>query len=129
MTDEDTSERDEMKRRFSQYSRYGRKFDKAIETVLSRGVKESRFSPSGRRLLTVVGVLGEEFIDPEKPYCSCSNFHFRVMTGKEGTCYHLLSFAIASKAQKVDVISFDDEEFGPLTRAVFNDVYTVMNSG
>ena len=128
MTAEVTADRRaELKRSFADLSKHGRKFDKAIETVLSGGVKECRFSPSGRRLLTVVGTLGDEFIDPEKPYCSCSNFFFRVGSGKEELCYHLLSYEIASKSGRTDVIEFSDDEYGQVLKVVIADVLDVVN--
>jgi predicted nucleic acid-binding Zn finger protein len=126
-TEAESGRREELRHRFSELSKHGRKLDKAIDTALAGGVKESRFVPSGRRILTVVGRLGEEFIDPDKPYCSCSNFLFRVMTGKEETCYHLLSHTIASRSGRVEVTEFSDEEYGQFLKAVIGDVFDVMN--
>jgi len=117
---------DELRREFSGLSKYGKKFDRALATVLAGGVKESRFQPSGRRLLTVVGNLGDEFIDPEGPYCSCSDFFFKVVGGKDEVCYHLLSHRIASKAGMVDVVEFSDEEYPQVLRAVVADVFAVI---
>src|SRR5207244_13658276 len=68
---------------FTHYSKYGNKFPKAIEAVLSGSVKKHTFSPSGRVVLTVVGRDGEEFIDPERPFCSCDNFFFKVLGRSE----------------------------------------------
>jgi predicted nucleic acid-binding Zn finger protein len=90
------------------------------------GVKESVFLPSGRKVITVVGRLGDEFIDPEKPYCSCSNFFFRVLGGREEICYHLLSYKIATKTSKLDVIEFSDEEYGGYLTATIRDVFEVL---
>ena len=109
-----------------EFLKYGSKLDKAIDTVLAGGVKEARFLPSGRRLVSVVGRLGDEFIDPERPYCSCSNFFFRVVGGREEVCYHLLSYKIASKAGRVDVIEFSDDEYGPYFTATVRDVFEVL---
>ena len=120
---------DELRRRFAHLSKHGAKFDRALATVLSGGVKEARFSPSGRRVLTVVGRLGEEFVDPKKPYCSCSDFYFRVQSGKEPTCYHLLSYTIASESGWTDVVKFDDDEYPHFMRAVVADVYDVTSRG
>ena len=103
------------------------KLDRAIDTVLAGGVKECTFLPSGRRLVTVVGKLGDEFLDPEKPYCSCSNFYFRVLGGREETCYHLISYEIAAKAGRVDVIEFNDEEYGPYLSATVQDVFDTLS--
>jgi predicted nucleic acid-binding Zn finger protein len=126
-TEPETGQKEELKREFSEFSRHGRKFDRAIDTVLAGGVKESRFLPSGRRILTVVGRLGDEFIDPEKPYCSCSNFFFRVINGKEELCYHLLSYEIASRSHRIEVIKFSDEEYGAVLKAIIGDVFDVIN--
>lgn len=120
------SERDILREKLAEYERHGSKLDRAIDTVLAGGVKESRFLPSGRRVTTVVGRLGDEFIDPEKPYCSCSNFFFRVLGGREEVCYHLLSYKIAAKLGKVDVIEFSDEEYGPYLAATVRDVLEVL---
>lgn len=109
-----------------EFVRYGAKFTKAIETVLGSGVKESVFRPSGRKIITVVGRLGDEFIDPEKPYCSCSNFYFKVLGGREDACYHLLSYWIAAKTGRVDVVEFDDEEYPSYFAATMNDVFEVL---
>jgi predicted nucleic acid-binding Zn finger protein len=127
MTAMATEQREELKHRFSEFSRHGRKFEKAVDTVLAGGVKESRFLPSGRRLFTVVGNLGDEFIDPEKPYCSCSHFFFRVLGGKDKLCYHLLSYKIASLTGRVEITKFADEEFGPVLKAIIGDVFSVLN--
>jgi predicted nucleic acid-binding Zn finger protein len=123
----ENSEKEKLRRRFSEFSRYGRKFDRAIDTALAGGVKETRFLPSGRRFLTVVGTLGDEFIDPEKPYCSCSNFYFKVMNGRDELCYHLLSFRIASPAGMVDATEFSDEEYEAVLKATVNDIFDVIH--
>jgi predicted nucleic acid-binding Zn finger protein len=122
-----SNQREEFRQRFGELARHGRKFDKAIDTVLGGGVKETRFVPSGRRIFTVVGTLGDEFIDPERPYCSCSDFFFRVGSGMEELCYHLLSYKIASRSGRVDVTEFDDEEYAQVLKAVVIDVLDVMN--
>ena len=115
-----------IKARFPDLAKYGSKFDKAVDTALAHGVKEIRFSPSGRRLYVVVGRLGDELIDPERPYCSCGNFYFKVVRGSDETCYHLLSFKIASQSALLDGISFDDEEYGPYFSATVRDIITTM---
>lgn len=120
------SERKALADQASEFSKYGRKFEKAIDTVLSGGVKECRFLPSRRQILSVVGTLGDEFIDPSKPYCSCGNFFFRVSGGKEETCYHLLSFSIAAKTGRIDILEFSDEEFGDYLSAIAGDVFEVL---
>ena len=122
----DEQEVDDLRAKVPEFVKYGTKFRKAIEAVLSGGVKECRFQPSGRSLFTVVGRLGDEFIDPGRPYCSCSNFYFRVIEGREETCYHLLSYRIASRFGMLDIVQFSDEEYRPYVAAAINDVFAVL---
>jgi predicted nucleic acid-binding Zn finger protein len=114
--------RAEFASRFSKYSSYQLEFERAIETVLDGCVKRHSFVPSGRTLYTVVGRSGEEFIDPDRPFCSCKQFFFRVLGGKAETCYHLLSYEIAKEAQLFDEVGFDDEEFGDFLRMLTFDL-------
>jgi predicted nucleic acid-binding Zn finger protein len=117
-----------LKQRFARYSRHGSKFDRAVQTALLGGVKEHLFLPSGRKIYTVVGKLGDEFIDPERPYCSCSNFFFRVLGHKDELCYHLLSFIIASDSGLLDTVTFSDEEYDSVMAAVVKDVFQILDS-
>ena len=119
-------ERRALKEKVAELAKHGRKFEKAIDTVIAGGVKECRFLPSGRKVFSVVGTLGDEFIDPERPYCSCSNFFFRVMGGKEELCYHILSYRIAVKTGRVVVVEFSDDEFGEYLSATIGDVFEVL---
>lgn len=121
-----SEQRESIRGSLAEFEQYGNKLDRAIDAVLAGGVKEARFAPSGRKVVTVVGREGDEFIDPDKPYCSCSNFFFRVLGGREGTCYHLLSYKIAKKLGKVDSVGFSDEEYGPYLAATVNDVFEVL---
>ena len=118
--------RQALREEVTEFARYGRKFDKAINTVMSGGVKECLFLPSGRKVFSVVGTLGDEFIDPEKPYCSCSNFFFRVSGGRDELCYHLLSYLIAVKTGRVSVVEFSDDEYGEYLSAIIKDVFEVL---
>ena len=120
-------ESDELRRRFQGLSKSGKKLEKAISTVLAGGVKEIVFLPTGRRFLIVVGTLGDEFIDPKRSYCSCSHFFFRVLGGNDQTCYHLLSYKMASELGLVDVVTFDDSEYGLLFATIVGDVFTVID--
>jgi predicted nucleic acid-binding Zn finger protein len=121
-----SDQREELKAKLPEFSKYGAKLDRAIDAVLAGSVKDVRFLPSGRRLFTVVGRLGDEFIDPDKPYCSCSNFYFRVLGGREDICYHLLSYRIAAKTGMTQVVDFSDEEYAPYLAAHMNDVFEVL---
>jgi predicted nucleic acid-binding Zn finger protein len=107
---------------FPQYARFGKTFEKAVDAVARGYVKAHVFVPSGRTIYTVVGSSGDEFIAPEKPYCSCSNFFFRVMDGKREYCYHLLGYKMAVEAKKVEQVTFSDDEYSDFLRIVTLDV-------
>ena len=115
-----------MKRMVAKYSRYGSKADQAAEAALAGAVKEHKFVPSGRTIYTVIGSEGDEFIDPGRSYCSCSHYFFRVLGGKDETCYHLLSYRIASELGKLDAVTFDDAEYGQVFATIVRDVFGVL---
>ena len=115
-----------VKRVAAKYSHYGPKAKQALKTALAGGVKEHRFMPSRRTIRTVVGSQGDEFVDPERSYCSCSHFFFRVFGGKDQTCYHLLSHRMASELGLVDVVTFDDSDYARVFATVVEDVFNVI---
>lgn len=96
--------------------------EKASEAVRDRCVKEHVFTPSGRVLFTVVGRSGDEFIDPERPFCSCKHFFFRVLGGRDPTCYHLLAYSMAKESGRFDRIEMHDEEFSTFLRLLASDL-------
>ena len=121
-----SEQREALRGKFSAFEKHGPKLDRAIDTALAGGVKECVFLPSRRKVVTVVGRLGDEFIDPERPYCSCSNFFFRVLGGREEICYHLLSYKIAAETGRLDTVEFSDEEYGEYLMATIRDVFEVL---
>jgi len=107
--------------RFPQYSDQ-RQFKKAIASALNGCVKSHIFLPSGRRVWTVVGSNADEFIDPEKSYCSCESYFYSVLGNKIPQCYHILSYWIADKSGLVKEVRFDDEEYDIFMRLLASDV-------
>lgn len=89
----------------------GDRLQRAMDAVHEGRVKRHVFIPSGRALYTVVGRIGDEFIDPGKPFCSCESFFFRFLGGRKETCYHLLAYHIAEETNSFSEVSFHDEEF------------------
>jgi predicted nucleic acid-binding Zn finger protein len=120
--DGEMTDRELLTSRFQRYAYLGKTFEKAIDAVVRGYVKAHIFVPSERAIYTVVGSSGDEFIDPEKPYCSCGNFFFRVMGGKREYCYHILGYRMALEAEKIEKITFDDEEYSDFFRIVTIDV-------
>lgn len=102
--------------------------ERARKVVKSQGVKLQRFLPSGREIWTVVGsesdllvVLPENGI---KPYCACSDFHYRVLSGRVPECYHLLAAEAAKDEESYVVTEFSDEEMPRFARALVSDIFS-----
>jgi len=114
--------REELVSRFAVTSDHPGHLKKATDAVLDGCVKKHVFGPSGRVLFTVVGRSGDEFIDPEKPFCSCRHFFFRVLGGRDRICYHLLAYEMAKEAQRFDQVEMHDEEFGVFLRLLASDL-------
>src|SRR5271169_4863881 len=114
--------RDELINRFSKGPASRKYLERAVDTVLEGRVKRHIFIPSGRVIYTVVGRSGDEFIDPEKPFCSCQHFFFRVLGGRDQICYHLLAYEMARAAKSFDQVEMHDEEFGTFLRLLASDL-------
>ena len=101
---------------------------KAQKLLENQSVKLHSFNPSGRRLWTVVGTEGDFLVDfegdNEHPFCSCDDFHFRVLGGKVPECYHLMAARNAVEEGRYSVIEFSDEEFAPFLRALVRDLFS-----
>jgi|TARA_B100000315_G_scaffold258342_1_gene310114 predicted nucleic acid-binding Zn finger protein len=96
----------------AEFEKYGERFTRALELVERGAVKLHRFSPSRREIWTVVGAEGDQIILESEPFCSCRDFHFRVVGGNTDICYHLLSVHLAKRlGEKYDAVDFTDEEY------------------
>ncbi|MGQ9718647.1 MAG: hypothetical protein ACUVWK_02170 [Nitrososphaerales archaeon] len=107
---------------YAQYGHYGKKLEKALRLVMSKGVKLHRFSPSQREIWTVVGREGDQLVNESQPYCSCRHFYYRVLGGKDDLCYHLLGLRIANQINKYDTVEFTDLEYLPFLELLLKDV-------
>jgi len=93
-----------------------------IEIVISeKRIKLHIFEPSQRKIWTVVGKEKEYWIEPELNFCSCESFYFNSIAGKND-CYHLQSFALAQKENKVEQIKFSDDEFSDFISGLVSDL-------
>ena len=93
-----------------------------VESIVSeKRVKLHVFEPSQRKIWTVVGKGEEHWIDPEGEYCSCPGYYFGKLNGKT-TCYHLESAHLAQKENKVETVTFSDEEFGDFIGGLISDL-------
>ncbi len=110
-----------IKAKFPDMAWYGKRFDKAAFLVTAGCVKKHIFMPSKTVIYTVVGFVGDEFIDPGRPFCSCGDFFFNVMRKKEEICQHLLAYKIAEKLG-FDVVAFHDDEYDAFVSALSRDI-------
>ena len=114
--------KEELANRFVLLSDRPKLVKRATEAVIEGRVKRHEFLPSGRTLFTVVGRSGDEFLDPEKPFCSCESFFFRVLGGRSDICYHLLAYRMANETGAFSETTFHDEEFRYFLRLLLSDL-------
>lgn len=114
--------KEELALRFANYSKERGQFEKAIEAVFNGCVKRHIFLPSGRWIYTVVGSNADEFIDPEKSFCSCESYFYGVLSIKVEYCYHILSYKIADESGLIREVRFDDQEYDTFMRLLASDV-------
>ena len=114
--------KEQLASRFARYSNDRSMFEKAVDAAFNGSVKRHTFLPSGRYVYTVVGSNADEFIDPDRPFCSCESFFYSVLSAKAKYCYHILSYKIAEESGLVREVRFDDEEYDDFLRLLASDV-------
>lgn len=122
------SRREMMITRYAHRSPSRKYLERAVDAVVEGRVKRHVFVPSGRSIHTVVGRNGDEFVDPEKPFCSCEHFFFRVLGNRDQSCYHLLADTIAAETNQYTRIQFHDEEFRTFLRLLSSDLLSRSGS-
>ena len=114
--------KEELASRFARCSNDHNQFEKAIESAFGGCVKRHTFLPSGRCVYTVVGSNADEFIDPDKSFCSCESYFYGVLSAKVKQCYHMLSYKIAQESGLIREVRFDDEEYDGFMKLLATDV-------
>ena len=95
---------------------------KKIESTISeKRIKLHIFEPSKRKIWTVVGKGKEHWLDPELEFCSCPSFYFNSING-EKSCYHLEALQTAKNEDKVELITFSDDEFLDFVNGIILDL-------
>jgi predicted nucleic acid-binding Zn finger protein len=92
-----------------------------IDNALTSGsVKQMLFLPSGKKLWAVVGRENEYWVDPDLGFCSCKDYYFTTLSGKD-ECYHLKSIRKAISENRFAVIDFVDNEYVEILQAIAGD--------
>ncbi|MEW6604491.1 MAG: hypothetical protein AB1351_07345 [Thermoproteota archaeon] len=95
------------------------------EAVTSGSVKQMLFLPSGKKLWVVVGRDNEYWADPDLGFCSCKDYYFTTLSGKE-ECYHLKSIRKAISEKRFTVIDFLDSEYIGFLQAIAEDSINLL---
>ena len=96
--------------------------DSHLDAIVSgNGVKLHKFEPSLRQIWTVVGKENEHWLDPDLGFCSCEDYFFNTLNGGS-ECYHLKSVKIAKAENKIETITFSDDEFANFVSALIYDL-------
>lgn len=95
---------------------FGKRFQKALETLKEDRVKKYVFQPSGKVIWIVVGKERDYLIMPEAEFCSCDDFYFRVMDKEVHLCYHLLAQKMANVLGWFENLKERDELYDSLMK-------------
>lgn len=102
--------------------------ERAQKLVDDLRVKQHLFLPSERAVWTVVGRDGDMILNFDTSaglqYCSCNDFHFRVLGGEIPECYHLIAARSAFDQRKYCVTNFSDDEYESFLRSLLADVFS-----
>jgi predicted nucleic acid-binding Zn finger protein len=93
---------------------FGRRLQRALETLEEGRVKKYVFQPSGRIVWIVVGKEREYLVMPAADYCSCDDFYFQFHQGH--LCYHIIAQKLAEATRQYDLIEDDDQLFDTLIK-------------
>ena len=96
------------------------------EAVTSGSIKQMRFLPSGKKLWAVVGKDNEYWADPELGFCSCKDYYFTTLSGKD-ECYHLKSIRKAISENRFTVTDFMDNEYAEFLQAIAEDSANLLS--
>ena len=101
---------------------------RASKVVEEEGVKLNRFSPSGISIWTVAGRDCNYLVDCAplgggKSYCSCDDFHYRVLSGRVGECYHLVAARKAISDEMYAIIEHRDDEYSCFMKKLLTEIF------
>lgn len=83
----------------------------ALATVEEKRVALYRFEPSRRSVWIVTGRRGQYQVIPDSMFCTCDDYHFRVMENKKQLCYHILAQQLAEPLGKYSESKLPDSSY------------------
>ncbi len=83
----------------------------ALAIVEDKRVARYRFDPSGRSVWIVTGRKGQYQVIPDSMFCTCDDYHFRVMENKKQLCYHILAQQLAEPLGKYIESNLPDSSY------------------
>lgn len=87
-----------------------------------RAVKIHMFSPSNRRICTILGKDEEYWTEPDLDFCSCKNYFYKSLSSGK-PCYHLTSTVQSIKEKTFTALEFEDNEYDQFIRAIIHDSF------
>lgn len=83
----------------------------ALAIVEEKKVARYQFEPSQRSVWIVTGRRGQYQVIPDSMFCTCDDYHFRVMENKKQLCYHILAQQIAEPLGKYIESNLPDSSY------------------
>ncbi len=105
-----------------EFEKHGKKLERALALVKSKRVKVHRFNPSKREIWTVVGRGGDQIVIEDQNYCSCNHFHYKVLSGEDNICQHILSLKIAKRLNEFNIFNFFDDNYMSFMKSLLKDL-------
>ena len=94
---------------------FQKRFQQALGLAEGEKVRKYRFSPSGRILWIVSGRGREYQVLPESTFCTCDDYHFRVMEHKKQLCYHIIAQRLSEAMGNYIVTEMIDSRYPEIT--------------
>lgn len=87
-------------------------YEKIKEVIEQKNVFKYEFFPSNNHFWVVSGKTDEHFLFPGL-YCTCKNFHFKLISRTEVRkfCYHSLSLIVALVTNQYFIIKKHDSDY------------------
>jgi predicted nucleic acid-binding Zn finger protein len=90
---------------------FQKRFQQALNLAEGGKVRKYQFKPSGRTIWGVTGRGRDYQILPDSLFCTCDDYHFRVMEHKKQLCYHIIAQQLAEAMSSYNVHEMMDSRY------------------